>query len=238
LTATIASTGGTPTGQIAFLDGNTNLGSATLNAGGVATLAVDTLSAGTHSLTATYAGDGAFAATLPPVTMVIAAQVSPWQIHQRDVTAGQSVILTLRLHRGWIRRSVTFPAEISGIACRFGTSGGMPNGRAATSMLTVTTSAGGTHYCQTLNFTDFGLLLGSLGVILALSSFGKKFYATRTTVFRAAAGALAVFVLALTLISCGGYTTSGAANRGTASIVVTAQSGAVSHATTIRVTVQ
>jgi hypothetical protein len=60
LTAAINSAGGTPTGQIVFHDGNTGLGTAPLNAVGVAALTINTLTAGAHSLTASYAGDGNF----------------------------------------------------------------------------------------------------------------------------------------------------------------------------------
>jgi hypothetical protein len=51
---------------------------------------------------------------------------------------------------------------------------------------------------------------------------------------KVAAGALSILALAFTLVSCGGYTTSGQTNRGTATIMVTAQSGT----TNISVTVQ
>src|SRR6266704_656407 len=69
LTATISSAGGTPTGQIVFLDGNAGIGTAPLNASGIATLTTSTLAAGVHSLTAFYAGDGKFGgSTSPEVT--------------------------------------------------------------------------------------------------------------------------------------------------------------------------
>jgi hypothetical protein len=55
---------------------------------------------------------------------------------------------------------------------------------------------------------------------------------------KVAANTLTVVTLAFTLVSCGGYTSNGQTGRGTASIAVTAQSGAISHATNISVTVQ
>jgi hypothetical protein len=55
LTATAPT--GTPTGTITFYDGTTAIGSANLNTGGVATIPVSTLSAGSHSLTGQYPGD-------------------------------------------------------------------------------------------------------------------------------------------------------------------------------------
>src|SRR5262249_25585926 len=60
LTATANSTGGIPTGQVIFHDGNANLGASALDVVGVAVLRIDTLAAGTHSLTASYLGDERF----------------------------------------------------------------------------------------------------------------------------------------------------------------------------------
>src|SRR5262249_21300644 len=58
-TATVAGAGGTPTGSVSFYESTTLLGTATVNASGVATFTY-TLSAGTHTLTATYSGDATF----------------------------------------------------------------------------------------------------------------------------------------------------------------------------------
>jgi hypothetical protein len=62
LTATVTSTFGTPSGAVTFLDGTSVLGTATLNASGVATLNVSFSSPGQHPLTANYPGSGFFQA--------------------------------------------------------------------------------------------------------------------------------------------------------------------------------
>src|SRR5208283_4354159 len=59
-TATLTSAGGTPFGTVIFDDGATSIGQATLNAGGVATFSVASLSAGTHTISALYGGDTTF----------------------------------------------------------------------------------------------------------------------------------------------------------------------------------
>ena len=59
LTATFSSAAGAPTGSVTFSDGTTVLGSGTL-ASGVATYTTSSLTVGTHTITASYAGDAGF----------------------------------------------------------------------------------------------------------------------------------------------------------------------------------
>ncbi|MDF3293221.1 beta strand repeat-containing protein, partial [Streptomyces silvisoli] len=69
LTATVTAVApgaGTPTGTVSFFDGATLLGSSAL-VGGVATLTVSSLGAGSHALTAVYSGDTDFAGSTSPV---------------------------------------------------------------------------------------------------------------------------------------------------------------------------
>ena len=68
----VAPASGTPTGTVTFFDGATNIGTGALNGSGVATLATTTLSAGNHSITATYGGDANFSgSTSPPLTQTV-----------------------------------------------------------------------------------------------------------------------------------------------------------------------
>jgi Big-like domain-containing protein/VCBS repeat protein len=63
LSATVSASGsgnGTPTGTVIFSDNGTPIGNGTLNNAGVATLNVSSLSAGSHTITATYVGDANF----------------------------------------------------------------------------------------------------------------------------------------------------------------------------------
>jgi hypothetical protein len=69
LTATVQANlpgSGSPTGTVTFKDITTVLGTATLNAAGLATFTTSTLAVGTHALTVTYAGDTNFASSFSP----------------------------------------------------------------------------------------------------------------------------------------------------------------------------
>ncbi|HYC89061.1 MAG TPA: M36 family metallopeptidase [Thermoanaerobaculia bacterium] len=63
LTATVTAAQGTPSGNVTFFDGATNLGTVALNGSGVATLITSALTVGPHSLTASYAGGPGFLAS-------------------------------------------------------------------------------------------------------------------------------------------------------------------------------
>jgi hypothetical protein len=58
VTATVVSTGPTPTGTVTFYDGNTAIGTVALAADGTATLSIQNLAIGSHNLMAVYMGDG------------------------------------------------------------------------------------------------------------------------------------------------------------------------------------
>ena len=77
LTATVAPT--TATGTVVFLEGQNVLGTAQVGSGtGVATLALTTLQAGRHTITAMYLGDNNLgASTSTPVTIVVSQKTGP-----------------------------------------------------------------------------------------------------------------------------------------------------------------
>lgn len=242
LTATIHSTGGTPTGNITFHDDNAGLGTALLNASGVATLTISTLTVGTHSLTADYAGDGTFGgSTSAAVTITIANKdfslgAAPGTA---TVMAGQSAqfMLTITPAGGFTDNVTFFCTPTAGIACAFNPATVTPANGAATTTLTVTTSATGfRNEILPVN------LIGPDSLLAVLVLFGLAFWHGRKPRGRAslltATAVLAIVGLSLTFGGCGGYGNSTQPSRGTASIMVTAQSGAISHSATVSVTVQ
>ncbi len=243
LTATVNSVGGVPTGQITFLDGNTVLGTAPLNAADIAILRIATLTPGAHTLTASYGGDGKFgSSTSAAVTITIANADFSLGATPRNATvmAGQSTQFMLTITpAGGFADNVTFSCSpVSGITCTFNPPTVSPSNGTASTNLTVTTSASVSRY---------GLLimhqLGPCALLVALALFnfvawrGGKLRNARASLLPAAA-ALAIVALGLAIGGCGGYGSSPQPNRGTASLSVTAQSGTISHATTVSVTVK
>jgi Ca2+-binding RTX toxin-like protein len=99
LTATVNSPAGVPTGTVTFLDGNTALGSAPVNAAGQATLTVS-LGLGDHALTASFAGTGGFAGSL---SAAVTESVIPADANGRFVD---------RLYRDLLNR----PVDPAGLA--------------------------------------------------------------------------------------------------------------------------
>ena len=60
LTASVSAATGQPTGQVVFSEGSNNLGTATLNAAGQASIQVSTLAVGAHTITATFQANASF----------------------------------------------------------------------------------------------------------------------------------------------------------------------------------
>ena len=243
LTATIASAGGIPTGQIVFHDGNTDLGTSQLNGGTVAALRTNTLAVGAHSLTASYAGDGKFgASTSAGVTINIAnADFSLGAAPATaTVIAGQSTQFMLTITpAGGFANNVTFSCSpVSGITCVLNPATVTPGNGAANTTLTVTTSSTVSRYGLLLpDLTGFAAVLIALVLLTLTMRTAGRLRNSRVRLLTATAVA-AMLTLGFAIAGCGGYGSSAQANRGTASITVIAQSGNISHMTTIRVTVQ
>ena len=79
-TATVTSSGGTPTGSVTFTDGPITLGTGAVDASGVATWSTSSLSAGTHSIAASYGGDATYAGSTAALAQIVqqAVPVITW----------------------------------------------------------------------------------------------------------------------------------------------------------------
>jgi hypothetical protein len=157
-----------------------------------------------------------------------------------SVIAGQSTQFLLTVTpAGGLANNVTFSCSpVAGIICTFNPAMVAPTNGAATTTLTVTTSATVSRYgFLVLGLAGPGAFLAALAFLSLVLWRGE--YLRNAGSLRLATPAAAVMVmLGLAIGGCGGYSSSTQPNRGTASIVVTAQSGNISHTTRIRVTVQ
>jgi hypothetical protein len=107
-TATVASSGGTPTGTVTFKDGTTTLGSGAL-ASGVASFTTSALSVGSHSITAAYDGATDFAPSTSPA------------LRQTVNTATTATAIKSSVNPSAYGQAVTFTATVT-------SSGGAPTG--------------------------------------------------------------------------------------------------------------
>jgi large repetitive protein len=129
-TATLTSTGGTPTGSVTFMDGASAIGSGNLNTG-IATITTTALTVGTHTITSVYQGDtNDSAATSNALTITIKAATTAVALtpSQNPTNFGQSLTLTAAVsgNGGTPTGSVTFadggnnvqtvPVNASGVA--------------------------------------------------------------------------------------------------------------------------
>jgi hypothetical protein len=84
---------GTPGGTVTFKDGATVLGTGTLNGSGLATFATSALSAGSHSISALYGGNGSFN---PSGSAVLTQTVNPalWNISVLTAGSGSGSVIS------------------------------------------------------------------------------------------------------------------------------------------------
>jgi len=102
LTAMVTATApGAPTGTVAFKNGTTSLGTATLNTSGLATLTKTNIPAGTDSITAVYNGD---AETAKSTSAALVQTVNP---------AVTSTTITSSLNPSKVGQTVTFTAKVT-----------------------------------------------------------------------------------------------------------------------------
>jgi hypothetical protein len=102
-TATVTSSGQTPTGAITLLDGTTTIGSGTLNSSASATFTISNFTSGSHSITAAYAGDSQNAAAVSAVlTQVVkqanAATTTVLSSNVNTAIAGTPIVFTANVN--------------------------------------------------------------------------------------------------------------------------------------------
>ena len=149
-TATVtSSTAGTITGSVNFLDGGTQIGTGTVGAGGVATYQNSTLTAGSHSITASYGGDTNYAtstSTATQVTITSAGGSYTVASNPSTVTVSASAPATSQITvspTGGFSAPVTFACTGAiAYSCSFSPATVTPNGGPASTTVTISAVSG------------------------------------------------------------------------------------------------
>jgi hypothetical protein len=238
-TATIPSAAIPPTGTVTFFDGETQIGSGTVN-NGSATFTITTLSSSSsHSITAVYSGDTSYgpATSSPFSEKVVDFTIAP--SGSGNVTAAATTIASFPLvitpvGSGTLPGAITFKVDGLSIGSTAAFSPSTVAAGSGTSTVVMQVQLPGNAALQP-HGSPFsrGALPLLLSLVLLPFSAGMRRAAGRWK-------NLAVFVLlALSLawgmIGCG---TSGTLNPNSYSLTVTAGSGPLSHTTSLNLTVK
>jgi hypothetical protein len=242
-TATVSSGSGTPSGSVSFYDGTTLLGSGTL-ASGVATYATSSLTAGSHSITASYGGSSSYAtATSSAVQQVVAdldVGVSSGSQTSATVSGGGTAIYALTIAPS---SGSTFPAQVTLAAI------GAPIGsRVTINPQTIVAGAAATDVTLTIQvpaqaaaiprgLPNWSFATFAFGMLLLPFAPGAG-RLTRSAVLKTAM-LVAIVISAGVWLSCGSNRNPAPTPQAqTYTITVTATSGALTHSTALTLIVQ
>jgi hypothetical protein len=240
LTAKVAETAGSssPTGTVTFQDGSSAIGSSPLAAGS-GTLAVNTLSVGTHSLTAVYGGDTANSpSTSKAVSVTITAASTPPPTPAADygLTLSSSTLSMTQDTPGSLTVSVApengFSASLS-FACS-----GLPGGWGCTFAPSTLSGSAPQSTKMTISGSNSSELRTSPGLLLALVSpipllcFGFSGSRSRRALW------LSLFACVIALTGCGtSFKSSPQGQSSTYNVTVTASgASAPTHTQTFALT--
>jgi hypothetical protein len=138
LTGSVTATGAAPTGTVTFLDGSTSIGTGTLNSSGTATLSVNNLTVGSHTITASYAGDANYAAVKAPLTEVVEDfSIAAGAATMATISRGASATYTFTFNP--VAPATTFPSALT-----LSAAGGPAGSTYTLSPTTITSGAGST----------------------------------------------------------------------------------------------
>jgi hypothetical protein len=250
LTATV-NTGGnptSPTGTVSFIENSNILGTTAVQANATATFQTSSLAAGAHTITAAYAGDINYASSTstPVIITVVGGPPPDYSVNipngSATIPAGQTATYNISVTpQGGFAGTIGFacsglPAASS---CAFNPATLTPNGSAASTTLTISTTARSVASARPLNGTTLAALasFGFLGIVFLGGASRRK----RSV--RAICSLLMLAMTVLAIASCGGGSPPPpppitGTPAGTFSVTVSATSGATTHTSVITLVVQ
>ncbi len=203
-----------PNGTVTFLDGNTALGTSTLN-GGVASLSLTTLGVGSHNITAHYNGDGNPRVYIAKTSTPISQEVLPVPDYtlaptpnSRTVNPGSSAQYTITMspldsYNGTVTLSGACQGLPQKATCTLSSS--TLTGSSPTTTLTITTTGPSASLAAPPSFTPQGesnlwASLGGIGVFgLVVAGDWKKRNRKRMTIMLG----IVALIMILALVGCG-----------------------------------
>ena len=138
ITATVSGTGSIPSGNVNFLDAGALIGTAALNANGVATVTNNALTIGSHSLVASYVGDANHSPTVSPALT-------------QSIVQSTTTSLTASSQQSFAGTAITWTAAVNGASGKAvaGTVA-LTDGTTPLATLTLNTSGGATYTSSAL----------------------------------------------------------------------------------------
>jgi streptogramin lyase len=240
---------GSSLGSVSFYNGETLLGTASVNSAGVATFSAGNLPGGTLSITAVYSGNTGFAGSTSAVltetvntAYTVTAPSTPFSAAQGGAV---QIDVTVPPLGGAFNHLVTMSAS------------GLPPGATATfNPPTVTPGANGAPTVMTIQLAPLAaalfdpgsppgrhfplrFLLGSVLLVLGLCGAGFAQKRSPRLRVKAVLGFAVLLCLALTMIGCGGgFLSPPTTPANTYVVTITGTSGALHASTTVTVVVQ
>jgi large repetitive protein len=224
---------GTPTGSVAFLDGSSQIGMGTLNAGS-ASFSSSSLSVGNHSISAAYSGDSNYvASSSAAINVTVTAQAAAdYSLTMSNstlaVAKGTSGTLTITLTpKNGFKQAVGLACSglPAGATCSFNPPNVNPVGGAVSTTLTVeAASASGTEIPSRGSLPgprNMALYILAVALVGIVGMAGKR-SALGNMRFRRVALATATFAGLLITASCAGVVQKSAAQPASYMITVTA----------------
>jgi sugar lactone lactonase YvrE len=247
-TATISPVpAGSPAGTVSFFDGETLLGTATVNSSGVAVFTDEDLADGIYTVTAVYSGNiSSQGSTSAPLTVTVAQQFNvtapPAPL---SATPGSSVSVTINVPPiGTSFNSlVTMSASglPAGATATFNPPVVTPGSTGATTVMTITFAgtASSTSLpipAQPTPLMPFAITaVGMVAIFVQRKKLAKQF----TRPLTAALVTVTLLAAPILFVGCnGGFAGVGNAAPQTVVVTVTGTSGAIQHSTTVTINLQ